>query len=84
MFRSDMCTYSSLFKWVHQKSVDLYAAGYILIGDKHDGCLHQFRFLRGTQFPDIREIVYHTRREHLWGRVINGEGQTFDTWDKPD
>ena len=79
-----MCTYSSLYKWVHQKSVDLHAAGYILIGDKHDGCLHQFRFLRGTQFPDIREIVYHTRREHLWGRVINGEGQTFDTWDKPD
>ena len=79
-----MCTYSSLYQWVHQKSVDLHAAGYILIGDKHDGCLHQFRFLRGTQFPDIREIVYHTRREHLWGRVINGEGQTFDTWDKPD
>lgn len=79
-----MCTYSSLYQWVHQKSVDLHAAGYILIGDKHDGCLHQFRFLRGTQFPDIREIVYHTRREHLWGKLINGEGQTFDSWDKPD
>lgn len=79
-----MCTYSSLYQWVHQRSVDLHAAGYILIGDKHDGCLHQFRFLRGTQFPDIREIVYHTRREHLWGKLINGEGQTFDSWDKPD
>lgn len=79
-----MCTYSSLYQWVHQKSVDLHAVGYILIGDKHDGCLHQFRFLRGTQFPDIREIVYHTRREHLWGKLINGEGQTFDSWDKPD
>lgn len=79
-----MCTYSSLYQWVHQRSVDLHAAGYILIGDYHDGCLHQFRFLRGTQFPDIREIVYHTRREHLWGKLINGEGQTFDSWDKPD
>lgn len=75
-----MSTYSSLYSWVHKASVNLYASGFILIGDKHDGFLHQFRFLRGTQFPDIREIVYHTRKNHLWGKIINGEGQTFDTW----
>lgn len=75
-----MSTYSSLYSWVHQASVSLYSSGFILIGDKHDGFLHQFRFLRGTQFPDIREIVYHTRKNHLWGKIINGEGQTFDTW----
>lgn len=72
--------YSSLFKWVHEKSVQLYSSGYILVGDKHNEYLHQFRYLRGTQFPEIREIVYHTRKNHLWGKVINGEGQTFDTW----
>lgn len=75
-----MSTYSSLYSWVHQASVSLYSSGFILIGDKHDGFLHQFRYLRGTQFPDIREIVYHTRKNHLWGKIINGEGQTFDTW----
>lgn len=75
-----MGTYSSLYSWVHKASVNLYASGFILIGDKHDSFLHQFRFLRGTQFPDIREIVYHTRKNHLWGKIINGEGQTFDTW----
>lgn len=75
-----MSTYSSLYSWVHKASVSLYSSGFILIGDKHDGFLHQFRFLRGTQFPDIREIVYHTRKNHLWGKIINGEGQTFDTW----
>ena len=79
-----MSTYSSLYSWVHNASVSLYSSGFILIGDKHYGFLHQFLFLRGTQFPDIREIVYHTRREHLWGKLINGEGQTFDSWDKPD
>lgn len=73
-------SYSSLFKWVHETSVQLYSSGFILIGDKHDGFLHQFRFLRGTQFPEIREILYHTRKNHLWGKIINGEGQTLDTW----
>ena len=75
-----MSTYSSLYSWVHQASVSLYSSGFILIGEKHDGFLHQFRFLRGTQFPEIREIVYHTRKNHLWGKIFNGEGQTFDTW----
>lgn len=75
-----MSAYSSLYSWVHKASVSLYSSGFILIGDRHDGFLHQLRFLRGTQFPDIREIVYHTRKNHLWGKIINGEGQTFDTW----
>lgn len=57
-----MSTYSSLYSWVHQASVSLYSSGFILIGDKHDGFLHQFRYLRGTQFPDIRELVSTQRK----------------------
>lgn len=70
-----------LYAWVHLKSVEMFQGGFQLVGDKHQGTLHQFRFMRGDHFPDIREIVYNTTQGKMWGKVINDLGQQLEKWD---
>lgn len=70
-----------LYAWVHLKSVEMFQGGFQLVGDKHQRTLHQFRFMRGDHFPDIREIIYNTTPGMMWGKVINDLGQQLETWD---
>lgn len=71
-----------LYAWVHLKSVEMFQDGFQLVGDKHSGTLHQFRFMRGDHFPDIREIIYNTadNNEKMWGKVLNDLGQQLEQW----
>lgn len=70
-----------LYAWVHLKSVEMFQGGFQLVGDKHQGTMHQFRFMRGDNFPDISEIVYDTTHGKMWGIVINDLGQQLEKWD---
>lgn len=69
-----------LYAWVHLKSVEIFQSGFELVGDKHEGTQHQFRFMLGKHFPDRREIVYNTTPGKMWGKVINDLGQQLEQW----